>query len=98
MAGRPVTPPRFARLRRDAWTRACKHSSLSQTEIAEVIGMSLATVRSYSSATGNVPSEEAIAAVKRTTCCARSTRSPIVRRRERQRWGAEALRLTTARN
>lgn len=65
MAGRPATPAALTRLRRDAWSRAIRFSSRSQEEIAEVIGMSLATVRSYSSARGNVPSEAAIAALKK---------------------------------
>lgn len=65
MAGRPAMHPSLARLRRDAWNRAVKFSSRSQEEIADVMGMSLATVRSYSSANGNVPSETAIAALKR---------------------------------
>lgn len=65
MSGRPSTSPELIRLRQSAWTRAVKFSGLSQEEIAEVIGMSPATVRSYGSRSGNTPSEEAIGALKR---------------------------------
>lgn len=65
MAGRPVTPGAVIRQRREAWNRAVRFSGLKQVEIADVIGMSLATVMSYGSRTGNVPSQEAIDLLKR---------------------------------
>ena len=65
MTGRPTTPRELVRQRKMAWDRAVRFSSRSQEEIAEVIGMSLATVRSYSSANGNAPTEAAIDALKR---------------------------------
>lgn len=65
MAGRPTTPPDTIRQRRQAWERAVRYSGLRQEEIADVIGMSLGTVRSYGSAAGNVPSEDAIARLRR---------------------------------
>lgn len=65
MAGRPSTSAALARLRQQAWDRAVRYSGLTQDEIAAEIGMSLATVRSYSAAKGNTPSEEAIAILKR---------------------------------
>jgi hypothetical protein len=60
-----MTPPDTIRQRRQAWERAVKHSGLSQEEISDVIGMSLSTVRSYGSRTGNVPSADAIAILKK---------------------------------
>ena len=65
MAGRPSTSSEIARIRQQAWDRAVKYSGMRQDEIAEHIGVSLATVRSYSAKKGNVPSEEAIAKLKR---------------------------------
>src|SRR5690606_34782743 len=65
MIGRPTTSPELIRLRQSAWKRAVKFSGLSQEEIADVIGMSLATVRSYGSRSGNTPTEDAIGALKK---------------------------------
>ncbi|MHA6685355.1 hypothetical protein [Mesorhizobium sp. A556] len=65
MAGRPSTSAALARIRQQAWDRAVRYSGLSQEEIATEIGMSLATVRSYSATKGNTPSDEAVAILKR---------------------------------
>lgn len=65
MGGRPTTSRELVRLRQSAWDRAVKFSGLTHEEIADVIGMSVATVRSYGSRAGNTPSEEAIDTLKR---------------------------------
>lgn len=64
MIGRPTTSPDLVRLRQSAWDRAVKFSGLTHEEIADVIDMSVATVRSYGSRSGNTPSEDAISALK----------------------------------
>ena len=58
-------PEELARIRRQEWVRAVKVSGLRQDEIAEVIGASESTVRSYGWRHGNVPLESAIDALKR---------------------------------
>lgn len=90
MAGRPMTPPDTIRQRRHAWERAVRYSGLKQEEIAEVIGMSLGTVRSYGSATGNVPTADAIARLRRHSLLqAMETLA--------ERYGDEAIRVAGAR-
>ena len=58
-------PEELARVRRRAWARAVKVSGLNQNEIAEVVGTSESTVRSYGWRDGNVPTEDAIDMLKR---------------------------------
>lgn len=64
MAGRPSTSAEIARIWQAAWDKAVRYSGLKQAEIAEVIGVSASTIASYGSRTGNVPSQEAIDALK----------------------------------
>jgi hypothetical protein len=64
MPGRPNTSGDLVRMRRAAWDKAVRYSGLKQEEIAEVIGMSLSTVMSYGSRTGNIPTQEAINTLK----------------------------------
>ncbi len=58
-------PEELARIRRQAWARAVRASGLRQDEIAEVVGASESTVRSYGWRDGNVPTEAALDALKR---------------------------------
>jgi len=65
MRGRPATSLELVRARQSAWARAVRYSGLTHQEIANVIGKSVATVRSYSSRSGNTPPEESIGSLKR---------------------------------
>jgi hypothetical protein len=62
--GRPATTAADAGRRQAAWDKAVRYSGLTQLEIAEVVGVSVATVASYGSRTGNVPTQAAIDALK----------------------------------
>jgi hypothetical protein len=85
-----MTPPDTIRQRRQAWERAVRYSGLKQEEIADVIGMSLGTVRSYGSARGNVPSEDAIARLRRHSL--HKAMETLA-----ERYGDEAVRVAGAR-
>ncbi|KAJ0335411.1 hypothetical protein COL154_014417, partial [Colletotrichum chrysophilum] len=62
--GRPATTAADAGRRQSAWDKAVRYSGLKQEETADVLGVSVATVSSYGSRTGNVPSQVAIDALK----------------------------------
>lgn len=62
--GRPATPQDEAAARRERWRRAVAFSGLTAKQTAALIGKSLATVWSYGSAKGTVPTPAAIAALE----------------------------------
>lgn len=61
---RARTDMKEARLRRDAWKRLRGQSGLKTREVAALLGRSIETVRSYGKANGNVPTADAIDALK----------------------------------